>query len=296
VFGLRSHEKRIPAKVFEQPPQAIALFLRHLWATDGCIRLKPEIYAPAVYYASSSEELARGVQSLLLRLGINSWLRRRTQGSKGGDQFHVSLSGKPDLERFISMVGAVGQYKNEALLAISAYLHNRSANTNRDIIPSSIWREHVVPAMQESKITTRQMMAGINTNYCGTRLYRQNVSRERAARIAEAVHSDYLRLLSVSDVYWDQVLTIEPDGEDEVYDLTVDYLHNFIANGIIVHNSIEQDADVVCFIYREEIYTPSDENRGTAELIIGKQRNGPTGTAQLAFLKEFTRFENMYRE
>jgi replicative DNA helicase len=60
--------------------------------------------------------------------------------------------------------------------------------------------------------------------------------------------------------------------------------------------SIEQDADVVCFIYREEIYTPSDENRGTAELIIGKQRNGPTGTAQLAFLKEFTRFENMYRE
>jgi replicative DNA helicase len=296
VFGLRSHEKRIPAKVFEQPPQAIALFLRHLWATDGCIRLKPEIYAPAVYYASSSEELARGVQSLLLRLGINSWLRRRTQGSKGRDQFHVSLSGKPDLERFISMVGAVGQYKNEALLAISAYLHNRSANTNRDIIPSSIWREHVVPAMQESKITTRQMMAGINTNYCGTRLYRQNVSRERAARIAEAVHSDYLRLLSVSDVYWDQVLTIEPDGEDEVYDLTVDYLHNFIANGIIVHNSIEQDADVVCFIYREEIYTPSDENRGTAELIIGKQRNGPTGTAQLAFLKEFTRFENMYRE
>ncbi len=60
--------------------------------------------------------------------------------------------------------------------------------------------------------------------------------------------------------------------------------------------SIEQDADVVCFIYREEVYNQSDENRGTAELIIGKQRNGPTGTAQLAFLKEFTRFENMWRE
>jgi replicative DNA helicase len=60
--------------------------------------------------------------------------------------------------------------------------------------------------------------------------------------------------------------------------------------------SIEQDADVVCFIYREEVYSQSDENRGVAELIIGKQRNGPTGTAQLAFLKEFTRFENMWRE
>jgi replicative DNA helicase len=60
--------------------------------------------------------------------------------------------------------------------------------------------------------------------------------------------------------------------------------------------AIEQDADVVCFIYREELYNPTDENRGTAELIVGKQRNGPTGVVQLAFLKEFTRFENMWRE
>lgn len=58
--------------------------------------------------------------------------------------------------------------------------------------------------------------------------------------------------------------------------------------------SIEQDADVVCFIYRDEVYNPTDENRGTAELIVGKQRNGPTGSVPLAFLKEFTRFENMW--
>jgi replicative DNA helicase len=60
--------------------------------------------------------------------------------------------------------------------------------------------------------------------------------------------------------------------------------------------AIEQDADVVCFIFREEAYNPTEENRGTAELILGKQRNGPTGVVQLAFLKEFTRFENMWRE
>jgi replicative DNA helicase len=57
--------------------------------------------------------------------------------------------------------------------------------------------------------------------------------------------------------------------------------------------AIEQDADIVMFIYREEEYKPSDENRGIAELIIGKQRNGPTGTVKLAFIKEFTRFENV---
>ena len=56
--------------------------------------------------------------------------------------------------------------------------------------------------------------------------------------------------------------------------------------------SIEQDSDVVLFLYRPEIYEGEDsEDAGTAELIIGKQRNGPTGTVKLAFLKEYTRFE-----
>jgi replicative DNA helicase len=57
--------------------------------------------------------------------------------------------------------------------------------------------------------------------------------------------------------------------------------------------AIEQDADIVMFIYREEEYKATDENRGIAEIIIGKQRNGPTGTLKLAFIKEFTRFENL---
>jgi replicative DNA helicase len=56
--------------------------------------------------------------------------------------------------------------------------------------------------------------------------------------------------------------------------------------------AIEQDADVVMFIYREEEHKPTDENRGVAEIIIGKQRNGPTGSFKLAFIREFTRFEN----
>jgi replicative DNA helicase len=57
--------------------------------------------------------------------------------------------------------------------------------------------------------------------------------------------------------------------------------------------ALEQDADIVMFIYREEEHKPTDENRGIAEIIIGKQRNGPTGNRKLAFIKEFTRFENL---
>lgn len=60
--------------------------------------------------------------------------------------------------------------------------------------------------------------------------------------------------------------------------------------------SLEQDADVVMFIYREEYYKPDTEKRGIAEIIVAKQRNGPTGSVDLAFLKEFTRFMNLARE
>lgn len=61
--------------------------------------------------------------------------------------------------------------------------------------------------------------------------------------------------------------------------------------------AIEQDADVVGFIFREELYKPDDPDlEGKAELIIAKQRNGPTGLVRLAFIKRSTRFENLANE
>ena len=127
---------------------------------------------------------------------------------------------------------------------------------------------------------------------------RQYATRERAACVADVVGSDVLAHLATSDVYWDRVASITPDGTEEVFDLTVPELHNFVANDIVVHNSIEQDADVVAFIYRAERYGITvDENsnstQGIAEIIIGKQRNGPIGTVELAFVDRYALFENL---
>ena len=60
--------------------------------------------------------------------------------------------------------------------------------------------------------------------------------------------------------------------------------------------SIEQDADLVLFIYREDDFNPTADNSGLAEIIVGKQRNGPTGVFSLAFIKQFTKFADLYQE
>src|SRR5207248_2300191 len=109
------------------------------------------------------------------------------QIGKGRDQFHVIVDGKAEIERFLYVVGALGRSKEDHRLAILDYLIERVANTNRDVLPREVWRMVAVPAMQSAGITSRQMQARLGNAYCGTALYKQNVSRERAARLALVV-------------------------------------------------------------------------------------------------------------
>ncbi|MFT4039319.1 MAG: replicative DNA helicase [Thermomicrobiales bacterium] len=294
VFGLRSHEKRIPDVVFAQPRLAIARFLRHLWSTDGCVHLSQgSAHYANIYYASSSEQLACGVQSLLLRLGINATLACRDQGAKGRPQYHVWVSGHGEITRFLDTVGGLGEQKQAHEAAIRTYLLERTPNTNRDVVPREVWRDLVTPAMAAQSLTARRMQAAIGMQYCGTALYKSNLSRERASRVATVVASEPLAALADSDVYWDEIVAIEPDGEEEVFDLTVEGLHNFVAGDIVVHNSIEQDADIVMFIYREDKYEEDSEKKGLAEIIIAKHRNGPVGSVNLRFFDRTARFADL---
>ncbi|MDJ0732731.1 MAG: replicative DNA helicase [Nostocaceae cyanobacterium] len=120
-----------------------------------------------------------------------------------------------------------------------------------------------------------------------------NLGGERTLKVAEVVQSKELVNLANSDVYWDEIVSIEPSSDAEVFDLTVPGLHNFVANNIIVHNSIEQDADLVIMLYRDDYYNSDTPDRGIAEVIIAKHRNGPTGTVKLLFDPQLTRFKNL---
>ncbi len=93
---------------------------------------------------------------------------------------------------------------------------------------------------------------------------------------------------TISSIYWDEIISITPLGIEEVFDATVPGTHNFVANGFIVHNSIEQDADVVMFIYREDT-----ENMEQVKLDIQKHRNGPTGEIDLIFRGDRVKFYGM---
>ena len=287
VFGLRSHEKRVPRRVFEQPLTGIAQFLRHLWATGGCLWFKDG--RSAIYYATRSPELARDIQSLLLRAGIMAGVNRVGQGANR-HQFHVRVSGAPDSRRFLGVVGAVGERRSAVAEALQRHFGGVSAVSNPDVAPRSVWRSSVVPAMASARVTATELQAQLGTTYCGSALYKSDLGRARAARAAEIVGSKHLGRLADSDVYWDRIASIEPDGVEDVYDLTVDRLHNFVAEDLIVHNSIEQDADLVMFIYRDEYYDKESEREGIADLIISKHRNGGLGDVELTFQKEYPRF------
>jgi replicative DNA helicase len=287
---LHSYEKHLPAVLYSANDAEVCLFLRHLWATDGCVWIPPDMGTAKVYYASASRELADGVTQLLTRLGI---VARIKQVQKAGyrPNYHVVVADGPSLRTFCERVGVHGR-RGETAKELANLLAGRTVNTNVDTIPIQVW-ELVKDERVQAGLTERQFQAAIGTNYCGTTLYKSCPSRERLLRCADVLASDLLREVATSDVYWDKIASIEPQGPQAVYDATVKGTQNFIANGINLHNSIEQDADVVILLHREDAYEKESPRAGEADLIVAKHRNGPTATVTVAFQGHYSRFVDM---
>ncbi|MCL2455433.1 MAG: replicative DNA helicase [Micrococcales bacterium] len=117
--------------------------------------------------------------------------------------------------------------------------------------------------------------------------------RSALAEIVDLLDAADLELDAVNDIAWDTVVSITPVGDRPVYDATVLGAHNFVADGIAVHNSIEQDADMVILLHREDAYERESPRAGEADLIVAKHRNGPTDTITVAFQGHYSRFVDM---
>ncbi len=292
VFGQRSHEKRIPEAAFRLPNDQIALLLQHLWATDGSIWTRDKGGgSDNVYFATNSVGLADDVAGLLVRLGI---VARVYTAKKGGYRpyYHVAVSGSRDQRRFLEVVGAFGPRCEQASRLRQA-LDGRRTSTNVDTVPIEFF-DQVKTVMKSQGVTTSALsiLRGVSTN--GSAAYAFAPSREHFAEYAELLDNDGLREIAYCDIFWDRIRSIEPDGREEVFDLTVPGPSSWLAGVVISHNSgaLEQDADVVMFIYRDEIYNHDSQDKGTAEILVAKHRNGPVGRLKLTFLENYTKFAN----
>ncbi len=310
LWKSRAWTKFCPPSIFGLRDEQVALFLHHLWATDGSITIGRNGRGAVVrtYYATTSRQLALDVQRLLLRLGVRSTIgasKKQRAGRPDDDgaqhyreAYSVRVQGAASQRTLLQVVGCHGR-RGECIPEALHVLEGIKENPNVDLIPWPVAAK-VREAAHASGVSHRQIADGLGERYCGSYLLGDDqrprrFSRGRLARIAALLDSEELADIATSDLYWDRIVEINAAGTQPTFDVTVGGTHNFIADGVVAHNSFEQDADVVIFIYRDEVYNRDSPDRGTAEIIVAKHRNGPTGITNLAFLDHYTRFANMAR-
>ncbi|MBI5932905.1 MAG: replicative DNA helicase [Chloroflexi bacterium] len=234
VYGLDSHHKFLPACVFTLPKHQLALFLNRLFATDGWVSAT----SSEIGYASVSEKMIRQLHHLLLRFGIIAGIRHRIINSPtpGKTAWSLDITDGPSLLEFVQKIGVFGQ--EEKLERFRQRFLESKFNTNNDTIPMEVW-ESVREFKGDETWASLARRAGIQpaSRKINMHVGKRAPSRPRLLQLAEALENPTLTDLATSDIYWDKIISIEPMGENQVYDLTIPDTHNFVANDVCVHNT-----------------------------------------------------------
>jgi replicative DNA helicase len=234
LWGKHSDVKFVPDAIFGLDGSRIARFLAVLYSCDGHVYASDRLRQ--IGYTTISERLAHDVQHLLLRLGIVAkirTLRRPVYDGTGKVAREVLITGQEDLRTFCLKVPVCG--KTAPMARVVTGLRTATAGTNVDTVPLDVW-DRILAAKGDRSWADVSTAAGHPRNHnwhVGVR----SVSRAQLATLATAIGSDQLRALATSDVWWDEILSIEPAGEEETFDIEVPGDHNFVADDVIVHNS-----------------------------------------------------------
>ena len=234
LWGRAAKDKLVPDAVFRAPREELALFLNRLFATDGWATVLASGQAQ-LGYCTVSEKLARQVQHLFLRFGVVAALCERSVKYREfrRQAFQLNITEAKSIRTFVEEIGIFG---NDASVGrVVAALDGKRPHTNRDLIPREAW--NLVARARGGKswasVSRRLGFSPGHNLHVGTRA----ISRDRMSRFADALGDSKLRDLADSDVYWDEIVSIEPLGMEQVYDLTIPGTHNFVANDVCVHNT-----------------------------------------------------------
>ena len=232
LMGLKSEHKFVPDIIFCLSRRQIALFLNRLFSGDGYLQVRSTSQQVTIDYASKSKRLIQDVQHLLLRYGINARVVRRSSG-----HYRLFIQGKEPCRIFLEEIGLLGRGGTKRVLT-DVIVGNAVTNPNLDTIPPDIW-QHLECAAHSAGYSSLGSLVRVDRSatYKTTARRSQSMSRTRLLRLATLVNDADLRQLAQSDIYWDTIVSIEPMGEHQVYDLSMAETHNFVANDIIVHNS-----------------------------------------------------------
>jgi replicative DNA helicase len=228
LLGKPSFEKRFPSDVWLWDRPTLAEFLRALMSCDGTI------YSIGGYarieFAVASRELAEDVHHALTRFGIVSKLWKKKHMC-----WRVEITEPASVDRFQAEIGWIGE---KARRKFNRGLGERRSNVGH--LPHGVWS--LVRASASARgvdLITMARVAGVkHAQERGFNLHSaRGITQQRLAAYASVLDDSRLRTLASPDLYWDEVVSIEPIGSQQVYDLTVPDGANFIAQDIIVHNT-----------------------------------------------------------
>ncbi|MFA5142715.1 MAG: chromosome segregation protein SMC [Candidatus Omnitrophota bacterium] len=250
IDGL-SKDKKVPSQIFAADQEIITAFLSSLFEGDGYVsvgRLSDKL--PYFEYATASKSLAEGVASLLLRLGVIAVIREKNKCAANTDSkikrkyYSVYIYGQENVKKLSGLLRFVGK-KSGKLEKIKAL--DYKTNPNLDLIPEVNRIFRALVKLSGIKVKRFKKISPKLVSYYEDKCMpsRQGL-REALSIVAEHGQIsglarsifDYLSTLANSDIYWDEIVSIEKVySEKWVYDLSISDTHNFIAQDIIVHNS-----------------------------------------------------------
>lgn len=239
LMGKLAKDKTIPQAVYRLPKDQLALFLNRLFSTDGSAYIASPKGTTKTFarisYSSVSKSLIYGVQHLLLRFGINAKLRAKKVKYRGEYRpaYELEMLHSADILRFVNEIGAYG--KEEAMQAVARHAEARKGNINRDNLPSSVW-ERILDVKGKEAWADVSERTGRPRNH-NWHVGKRGPSRTLLGELATGLASDELLALARSDIYWDEIVSIEAVGQEQVYDLTMPVTHNFVAADFFVHNT-----------------------------------------------------------